>query len=197
MSLDHRELAVICFWHVNYEMNKHRDIQVLYWFTVTAPPQINAALFLQQSGEYWLFHINANIAVVFVGYGWNVSRFKKANVYYVFPRYWYFEQNKEKVRLRTIALHRWKVLNKQRQIPKKSTIKVNLPYLPTSWAFYHQWRKTEIGQTWLARHMFIQLKKNYVNVIFLLPACLFNFSSLSSNAYANKENFTLFLIEKN
>lgn len=44
----------------------------------------------------------------------------------------FFEQNKEKVRLRTIALHRWKVLNKQRQIPKKSTIKVNLPYLPTS-----------------------------------------------------------------
>ena len=35
------------------------------------------------------------------------------------------------------------------------------------------------------------------NTIFLLPACLFNFSSLSSNAYVNKENFTLFLIEKN
>ena len=44
----------------------------------------------------------------------------------------FYEQNEEKVRLRTIALHRWKVLNKQRQIPKKSTIKVNPPYLPTS-----------------------------------------------------------------
>ena len=30
-----------------------------------------------------------------------------------------FFENKEKVKLRTIALQRWKVLNKQRQIPKK------------------------------------------------------------------------------
>lgn len=118
MSLDHRELAVICFWHVNYEMNKHRDIQVLYWFTVTAPLQIDAALFMQQSGDYWLFHINANIAVVFVGYGWNVSRFKKALLRFSALLVLFFE-NKEKVKLRTIALQRWKVLNKQRQIPKK------------------------------------------------------------------------------
>ena len=197
MSLDHRELAVICFWHVNYEMNKHRDIQVLYWFTVTAPPQINAALFMQHSGEYWLFHINANIAVVFVGYGWNVSRFKKALLRFLraIGIIFWTKQRKSKITYycssKMEGFKQTTPNTEKKHCLSKPTLSIH--FVSFLSPVKENWNRSDLISS---TYVYIA-KKNYANIIFLLPACLFNSSSLSSNAYANKENFTLFLIEKN